>query len=98
MGGRRIPTMAVVLPASIGAALISVINWTSAFMWFGPENNGDPDAPHGFAGFVMAACYAPLLAWGPLLGIVTVAYYVRRRRHSVLTTSALRVPDEPSAA
>lgn len=56
-------------------------------MWFGPENNGDPDAPHGLAGLVMAACYAPLLAWGPMLGIVTVAYYVRRRRHSSLPTS-----------
>jgi hypothetical protein len=42
-GSRRIPTMAVVLPASTGAALITLINWTSAFMWFGPENNGDPE-------------------------------------------------------
>lgn len=80
IGGRPIPTLAAVVPAALGAVLITTINWTSAAMWFGPENNGDPDAPHGFAGFVMAASYAPLLAWGPLLGAVTVAYYVRRRR------------------
>lgn len=87
LGGRSIPTMAAVVPAAVGALLITTINWTSAAMWFGPENNGDPDAPHGVAGFVMTACYAPLLAWGPLLGAVTFAYYRRRRSH--LTTAAL---------
>lgn len=80
LGGRPIPLPAAVVPAALGALLITTINWTSAAMWFGPENNGDPEAPHGVAGFVMAACYAPLLAWGPLLGAVTVAYYRRRRR------------------
>jgi hypothetical protein len=80
LAGRRIPTLAVVVPAALGAAAVTFINWTSAMMWFGPENNGDPDAPHGLAGFVMAAAYAPMLAWGPLLGAVTIAYYRRRRR------------------
>lgn len=80
LGGRPIPLLAAVVPAALGAVVITTINWTSAAMWFGPENNGDPHAPHGVAGFVMAACYAPLLLWGPLLGAVTVAYYRRRRR------------------
>jgi hypothetical protein len=80
MGGRSIPTLAAVVPATLGAVIITYINWTSALMWFGPDNNGDPGAPHGLAGFVMAACYAPMLAWGPLLGAVTAAYYLRRRR------------------
>ncbi|WP_091105583.1 hypothetical protein [Micromonospora citrea] len=30
--------------------------------------------------WVMTLCYAPLLLWGPLLAVVTFAYY-RRRRH-----------------
>jgi hypothetical protein len=80
LGGRRIPTLAAVIPAGLGAAAITLINWTSALYWFGPENNGDPEAPHGLAGFLMTAAYAPLLLWGPLLGAVTVAYYLRRRR------------------
>lgn len=84
IGGKRIPTMAAVIPAAIGAVVITFINWSSALMWFGPENNGDPEAPHGFAGFIMAVCYAPLLAWGPLLAAVTVAYYRRRRRQSMV--------------
>lgn len=80
IGGRPIPTMAVVAPAALGALAVTTINWTSAFMWFGPENNGDPDAPHGVAGFIMAAAYAPMLAWGPLVGAVTASYYARRRQ------------------
>jgi integral membrane sensor domain MASE1 len=85
IGGRDVPVMAAVIPAATGAVILTFINWTSALMWFGPENNGDPDAPHGFAGFVMAAAYAPMLAWGPLLAAVTTAYLRRRR-------------DEPSRA
>lgn len=80
IGGRDIPTPAAAVPALIGAALVTTVTLAGVLMWFSPENNGDPDAPHGFAGFVMAACYAPLLAWGPLLGAVTVAYCLRRRR------------------
>ena len=83
LGGRDVPVLAAVLPAALGAAMITLINWTSALMWYGPENNGDPDAPHGLAGLIMTAAYAPMLAWGPLLGAVTAAYYVRRRRTSV---------------
>ncbi|MEU6867621.1 hypothetical protein ABZ924_31025 [Streptomyces sp. NPDC046876] len=37
------------------------------------------DAPKGGSAWLMTACYAPLLAWGPLLAVVTVAYYRRRR-------------------
>ncbi len=92
VGGRRLPAAAVVLVAGAGAVAVTVINWTGAAMWFGPENNGDPDAPHGLAGFVMAACYAPLLVWGPLLGAVTVAYYRRRRRSSQIRNVRYRSP------
>lgn len=80
VGGQKIPAAAAVVVAGAGAATVTFINWSSALMWFGPENNGDPEAPHGFAGFVMGAAYAPMLAWGPLLGAVTVAYAIRRRR------------------
>jgi hypothetical protein len=33
-----------------------------------------------YATAVMTLAYAPMLAWGPLLLLVTAAYYVRRRR------------------
>lgn len=80
LGGRAIPTAAAVVPASLGAVAVTWITVSSAFLWDTPANNGDPDAPQGIARAVMTACYAPLLAWGPLLAVVTVAYALRRRR------------------
>lgn len=82
VGGRRVPTLAAVVPASLGALAVTAITFAGAVAWSDPGAMGDPDAPHGLAGAVMTACYAPLLAWGPLLAIVTVAYYFRRTRHS----------------
>ena len=79
LGGRPIPVMAAAIPAGLGSVAVTWITVSSAFLWSTPVNNGDPDAPQGFAALVMAACYAPLLAWGPLLAVATVAYAVRRR-------------------
>jgi hypothetical protein len=79
LGGRTIPAPAAAVPAGLGAVALTTLTIAGAAVWNGPQNNGQPDAPHGIAGLVMAACYAPLLAWGPLLGAVTVAYYRRRQ-------------------
>lgn len=78
--GRRIPVMAVVVPAVAGALALIFLSVVIAGNWYGPENNGGPDAPQGLAGAVMTVAYAPMLAWGPLLLLVTAAYYLRRRR------------------
>ena len=80
LGGRQVPVLWAALAAGLGALAVTVVTVTSAVAWNGPDNNGDPDAPHGVAGLVMTAVYAPLLAWGPLLGAVTVAYWLRRTR------------------
>jgi hypothetical protein len=83
LGGRPIPTLAAAVPAALGSVAVTWITIATAFLWSTPANNGDPDAPHGVAGLVMTACYAPLLAWGPLLAVVTVGYVVRRRGAAV---------------
>ncbi|GAA2275156.1 MULTISPECIES: hypothetical protein [Kitasatospora] len=80
IGGRRIHPLAAVVPASLGALAVTLITWRSASGWYGPGAMGGPDAPHGLAGHIMTACYAPLLAWGPLLAVVAADYYRRSRR------------------
>jgi hypothetical protein len=73
LGGRRVPPMAAVVPAAAGAAALTAI-WGYAFAGF---VHHDPlGTPVQTA--VLVACYAPLLAWGPLLGAVTFAYARRR--------------------
>ncbi|MEU8971237.1 hypothetical protein AB0D11_18495 [Streptomyces monashensis] len=77
LGGRRIPPLAVVIPAAVGAVAVTGLCAAVTLVPGGPL--GNPDFPHGTAGVIMDVCYAPLLAWGPLVGALTIAY-VRRRR------------------
>lgn len=78
LGGRTIPVLVAVVPAAFGAAAVTLLSFAMAATWYGPENNGSPEAPQGIAGLIMTLCYAPMLAWGPLVIAVTVAYYRRR--------------------
>jgi hypothetical protein len=77
LGGRPIPPLAAVIPAALGAAAVTTIVAYAAYNAFVRgmiENLGTPGQQR-----MVVACYAPLVAWGPLLGAVTVAYYRRRR-------------------
>ncbi|MEU9607955.1 hypothetical protein [Streptomyces sp. NPDC048057] len=80
LGGRRIPVLAAVVPAAIGAVLVTLVTFRGAFDWNGADNMGAAGSPEGLHYWIMTASYLPLLAWGPLLAVVTVAYYRRRRQ------------------
>jgi hypothetical protein len=79
IGGRRIPTMAVVVPAALGAVALAAI-WSFAFRDF--PHFGGLEFSHEAWRILLIACYAPLLLWAPLLAAVTWAYYRRRRGES----------------
>jgi len=75
--GRRIRPLAAIIPASLGSVALMLL-WTPLVFGFGAD--ADPEMPHGAKAVILYACYLPLVAWGPLLAAVTVAYAVRRRR------------------
>ncbi|MFP3991179.1 hypothetical protein U9R90_27655 [Streptomyces sp. E11-3] len=85
--GRRVPTAAAVVPAAFGAVLLTAL-WTAGFAAHAagltltgePTPSDFPSAVGGWEAAVFYASYLPLLLWGPLLGVVTVAYARRRRR------------------
>jgi hypothetical protein len=79
IGGRRIPPMAVVVPAALGALALAAI-WGYAFRDFGSLDG--IEYSHSFWGALLVACYAPLILWAPLLAAVTWAYWRRRRGES----------------
>ncbi|MEO3823715.1 hypothetical protein [Actinomadura sp. B10D3] len=81
VGGRRVPTLAAVLPASIGALLLILIT-SSRVSGFDTFTAPDGSTVHieGWRLVLFVATYGPLLAWGPLLAVATAAYCVRRRR------------------
>jgi hypothetical protein len=75
IGGRRIATKAVVIPAALGAVALAAI-WGYAFRDF--PNPPDMHFTHDGWRWLLVACYAPLLLWAPLLAAVTYAYWRRR--------------------
>ncbi|MET7936680.1 hypothetical protein [Streptomyces sp. NPDC005322] len=85
--GRRVPTKVAVVPAAIGATVLTLL-FTLLFIASeirGTTIRGDDlptDAPSQASGWEAAwfsFCYAPLIMWGPLLAVLTVAYWKRRR-------------------
>jgi hypothetical protein len=77
IGGRWIAPFAVIVPAAVGALALAAI-WAFAFRDF-PSPPGLHFAGAGWKA-LMLACYLPLLAWAPLLAVVTWAYWRRRCR------------------
>lgn len=79
MGGKPIRPMAAVIAAGTGAVALTVIGVSQLMLW-GQVGEADSNNLSGTALRFMGMCYAPLLGWGPLLGVVTVSYYLRHRR------------------
>ncbi|MFF8104341.1 hypothetical protein ACF07S_32295 [Streptomyces sp. NPDC016640] len=84
--GCRVPPKAAVTPAAVGATILTLL-FTLLFTASeikGTTIRGD-DLPDGYpsqaSGWEAAwfyLCYAPLILWGPLLAVLTVAYWKRR--------------------
>ena len=78
------PILAAVIPAGFGATVLTLLfPYALIMLSLGRMVNGTRGTGllvHGWQAVVFAVAYAPLAAWGPLLGIVTVHYYRRRRR------------------
>ncbi|MGW1172116.1 hypothetical protein ACWD4P_00165 [Kitasatospora sp. NPDC002543] len=79
IGGRRVRPLAAVVPALLGAVVLTVLGMEGLFgRW--AHNLTEPGSPTGFAAVVMTLAYLPLVAWGPLLGAVALDYARRTLR------------------
>ncbi|MFE6974254.1 hypothetical protein [Streptomyces sp. NPDC057682] len=74
LGGRRVAVRAAVVPAAAGAVALTVL-WSPFVLWWTVPHHGMTDTGNLVAGLL----YLPLVAWGPLLGAVTLSYHRRRR-------------------
>ncbi|GAA2391672.1 hypothetical protein GCM10010420_14900 [Streptomyces glaucosporus] len=84
--GRRVPRRAVVLPAGVGATVLTLL-FTLLFtaseirgttIWGGDPSADAPGQASGWEAAWFYFCYVPLTLWGPLLAVLTVAYWKRR--------------------
>ncbi|MFD5617502.1 hypothetical protein [Streptomyces yangpuensis] len=80
LGGRRFHPLVAVVPAALGALALTGITSLGAATW-SEVNAANPDAPTGLTLWIFSLSYVPLLLWGPLLGVLAVAYWRRRRVH-----------------
>jgi hypothetical protein len=77
LGSKRVATWAAVVPASPGALVLTVVAFSRLLIWDRLADQGHLTGAHRA---VLGWCYAPLLLWGPLLALVTVSYWLRRRQ------------------
>jgi hypothetical protein len=100
IGGRRIPVLAAVIPAALGALALMFITTTAAIGWENADDTMTPGSmdPSPRYAVIMTLCYLPLLAWGPLLAVVTVHYYRRRTTNRPDHASSLAWGDESPGA
>ena len=80
IGGKPVHRLAATIPAAFGSVALTVI-WTfAAVNLMGGTFSGSLDFlfPTIAQKLVLAVCYVPLMAWGPLLAVLTVACYRRR--------------------
>ncbi|MFI8388828.1 hypothetical protein [Streptomyces sp. NPDC085540] len=87
LGGRRVPVGAAVVPAAVGAtvltlmfSVVAVVAEIRGTTIRGDELSADvPGAAGGWEAAWFYICYTPLILWGPLLAVLTLAYHKRRR-------------------
>ncbi|MFI6472868.1 hypothetical protein ACIBL5_21735 [Streptomyces sp. NPDC050516] len=85
--GRPVPMKAAVIPGACGATVLTLMWTVLAFSTqvMGTTIRGDelpetfPGRAGGWQGGVFYLCYTPLVLWGPLLAVLTFAYWKRRR-------------------
>jgi len=94
LGGRVVPVWLAAVPAAAGAAVLTIVcSWVAVTATLGLDVRGERPALHlltldDWQGALTVFAYAPLLAWGPLLGALTVAYLRRRSSAGTAETSA----------
>jgi hypothetical protein len=79
--GRRVPVLAVVIPAGLGATILMVFPYAMVMFARGLTIRGDRGlglVTHGWQTVAFWISYLPLAAWGPVLAVLTVHYYRRR--------------------
>lgn len=88
--GRAVPVLAAVVPAAVGATVLTLL-WTWMAVSFGLGRRVDGSLAtgptvlelHDWQGWLAVVSYAPLLLWGPLLAAVTISYWKRRRAQAL---------------
>ncbi|MFF1906252.1 hypothetical protein [Kitasatospora sp. NPDC058218] len=80
LAGRRVPPLAAVVPAGLGATVLMVFPYAMVMSALGRKLDGESAEviTHGWQTVLFWVSYLLLVAWGPLLAVLTVHYHRRR--------------------
>ncbi|MBT2212586.1 hypothetical protein [Actinomadura sp. NEAU-AAG7] len=77
VGARRVPPMLVIVPATVGGLVMTLVTVMMGLTWFGVVE-GAPYENIWWEALAKTAI-TPIAAWGLILLALTAAYHVRRR-------------------
>ncbi|GAA1964690.1 hypothetical protein [Catenulispora subtropica] len=80
LAGRRIPPLAAVVPATVGGLVMTGVLIQTVLIWLHTPGMKGPEYSSAWWRLLSDICIAPGLLWGPLVLLLTRAYYVRRSR------------------
>ncbi|MBC6462804.1 hypothetical protein [Actinomadura sp. HBU206391] len=80
IGGKRIPPVAAIIPATLGGLILTVLWGYGVLGYWHIGGMSHVEYTNGWWHALATVCITPLALWGPMLLVVTYAYHVRRRR------------------
>ncbi|MFI9721089.1 hypothetical protein ACIHFE_15785 [Streptomyces sp. NPDC052396] len=93
LGGRRVRPLTAVIAAGTGCVALLGL-WTPFLFWWQFPESGMTHTGHTVVGFL----YLPMVLWAPVLGVLTVAYWRRKRGASEVGGMAQAAPTMHGAA
>ncbi|GGX32994.1 hypothetical protein GCM10010341_62890 [Streptomyces noursei] len=79
LGGRRVPPLAAVIPATLGGLVLVALWDPMPLAWFGLLGFHEVGFTNGWWKLLAHVCISPVMVWGPIVLALTYAYYERRR-------------------
>ncbi|WP_407284992.1 hypothetical protein [Streptomyces sp. BP-8] len=79
LGGRRVPPLAAVIPATLGGLGLVALWDPMPRAWFGLLGFHEAAFTNGWWKLLARVCVSPVMLWGPIVLALTYAYYKRRR-------------------
>ncbi|ARF52820.1 hypothetical protein [Streptomyces gilvosporeus] len=79
LGGRRVPPLAAVIPATLGGLALVALWDPMPLAWFGLLGFHEVAFTNGWWKLLAHTCISPVMLWGPIVLALAYAYYKRRR-------------------
>lgn len=82
IGGKHIPPLAAIIPATIGGLIVTAVSGSFLLAWLQVPGFHALGYSNGWWELLAKVCIGLGALWGPMVLALTYAYFVRRCRHA----------------